>query len=183
LLSVAEQIERDEDGRLGAFGVEDRFRVGQVDPALDVLETQRTPVLVDGDDFTVDEERASRAAAQLLERLCDGRELRVLFVTVAGVEGDAHVLLRVDLDGRQRADAVVLGFVDEAVTGDRRLAERGEHRPDVRHRFAPADHHGCAGPDGAACGARYSFRARVVSPRSLTRTSTSWTLPSRAGRS
>src|SRR6185295_10282851 len=140
--AVAEEVERDERDAPAGVG---RFRIGtrapgsrrrvaspssEVDAALQVLEAGRVAVGVERDDLAVEDERLRAPARPRPQRRGNfGKLARLL---VAEPRPQADVAFRSDLD--DRADAVVLRFVDETGTVERRVDERREHRlQDVVH--------------------------------------------------
>ncbi len=76
VLPLAQQIERDEGDRLLAVDALDVFRVAQVNPALEPLESHGLTLRIERDDLAVDDERLASGGAERGERRHDGRELR-----------------------------------------------------------------------------------------------------------
>ena len=124
----------------------DVARAGEMDAALEALEPGGPPLRVERDDFAVDEQRRRRSVRASASSARDDRgELRRLFVPEPRPECDTGAPpfsrgWHVD----QRADAVVLGLVDQArgrsaaarrawpASGGRRPGRRAIQRHDGR---------------------------------------------------
>src|SRR5882724_1934071 len=96
-------------------------------PPLELLESGRLALRVERNDLAVEDERRFPGMCPLCERCGDlGKLSRFL---VAQTRPEVYGSLRRDLD--DRADAVVLGLVDEMRIGEWRVDERREHRAEV----------------------------------------------------
>ena len=136
LFPLPQDVERDERDRVFAIDALDIFRVAQVNPALQPLESDGIALRVERNNLAVDDEWLRRTERG--ERGHDGRELRGL--VVAEARPHTHVCRRTrrssltklalarGLYFNQCANAVVLRFEDESGSGERRIGKRREHR-------------------------------------------------------
>jgi len=142
-----------------------------MDPALDVLKSQRRRVFPGGDDFAVEEDGALQLPAERRQHCRDFGKLLRLIVAISRVDGDVrHGLAaarRPKID--ERADAVVLGLVHQPVLTDGRVGQRRQHRPDVCGVLAPRRHGGILGhrasgigPQASGSGLRPGVQFRAV---------------------
>src|ERR1700733_11165501 len=95
-----------------------------MNPSLQLLESCRFTVAVERDDLAVEDEGRAKGARPLFQGARDLGKLRGFFVAEAGPETHAPPSLG-HLD--HRANAIVLGLVDELRIAERCVGERGEH--------------------------------------------------------
>ena len=136
-IAVAKDVECDERHRLGLLDPLDVACVGEVNPALKLLESSRTSIRIEGDDFAVYQHRRREFRPPFRQRLNDRGELGCLLVAEAGPEPYFGAAFG-RFDAHQRANPVVFRFVDESGPGQRRLRERRQHRPHLRRILSPA---------------------------------------------
>ena len=113
----------------------------QVNPSLQLLESCRVTVAVERDDLAVEDEGHAKRARPLFQGARNLGKLRGFFVAEAGPEAHAPPALR-HLD--DRANAIVLGFVDELRIAERCVGERGEHglqHAGIRRRLSVLETH------------------------------------------
>ena len=92
-----------------------------MDSSLQLLKAGRLSLGVERDDLAVEDERRSQRPPPLFQRRDDLRKL--LRLLVAEPRPQTHRAANL----RDRANAVVLGFVDELRIVERRVGERREH--------------------------------------------------------
>ena len=136
VVAIAQQVEGDDGHRLGLVDELDLACARQMDAALEPLKSRRTFLLVERDNLRINQQRGVQVRPKLLEFADDRRELMGLFVAETRPHANA-----VAADGRRNmhegTDSVVLGLVEQAFSGQRRVCQRREHRPHARRVFAP----------------------------------------------
>src|SRR5687767_8573526 len=110
-----------------------------MDAALEALESRRTTLRIERDDFSVQDDRASQGTPPLPQRMYELRKLRRLFVPESRPETHARLPSRParpvrfgapsGFDERNGAYAVIFGLVKQVRIDERRLGrrQRGQH--------------------------------------------------------
>src|SRR5437773_1998660 len=80
VVGIAQQIERDDRDRLRLVDLFDLPGSGQMNASLKTLKSSGTSLLVESDDFRINEQRALEGGTKRLQRADDGWELRRLVV-------------------------------------------------------------------------------------------------------
>ncbi len=125
--AVAEDVERDERDRRRAARAADVVGAREVDPSLELLKPRRFAGRVERHQLAVEDDTGLDAAAELPQGPGDLRELGCLVVAKPRIQVDRALAAgRFELD--DGTNAIVFRLVDEVLTLERHVLERGEHR-------------------------------------------------------
>ncbi len=132
LVAVSQDVERDQRNTSGSSCA---VRLRQVYAVLQPLKARGFPFLVERDDLAVEHDRAAQFFREACQSGDEVGKLRGFLVAEPRPDPHRRAAARINFD--ERADAVVLGFVDQSSGLERRFFEGGQHRAHRPHVAAP----------------------------------------------